>query len=43
MSIAGQIVTAEGYVVQPAMTIPTTATDVTINETGQVYATIGNQ
>ena len=38
----GQIVTAEGYVVQPAMTIPTNATDVTINETGQVYATIGN-
>ena len=37
----GQIVTADGYVVQPAMTIPATATDVTINETGQVYATLG--
>ncbi len=37
----GQIVTADGYVVQPAMTIPATATDVTINETGQVYVTLG--
>jgi flagellar basal-body rod protein FlgG len=37
----GQIVTADGYVVQPAMTIPVGATDVTINETGQVYATVG--
>jgi len=37
----GQIVTADGYVVQPAMTIPATATDVTINETGQVYASLG--
>jgi flagellar basal-body rod protein FlgG len=37
----GQIVTADGYVVQPAMTIPTDATDVVINETGQVYARVG--
>ncbi|RTL72424.1 MAG: flagellar basal-body rod protein FlgG [Hyphomicrobiales bacterium] len=36
----GQIVTVDGYVVQPAMTIPATATDITINETGQVYATV---
>jgi flagellar basal-body rod protein FlgG len=39
----GQIVTADGYIVQPAMTIPPTATDVTINETGQVYVTLGGQ
>ena len=37
----GQIVTADGYVVQPAMTIPQNTTEVTINETGQVYARIG--
>jgi flagellar basal-body rod protein FlgG len=37
----GQIVTADGYVVQPAMTIPPNATDVVINETGQVYARAG--
>ena len=37
----GQIVTTDGYLVQPAMTIPIGATDVTVNETGQVYATVG--
>ncbi len=37
----GQIVTADGYVVQPAMTIPPDATDVVVNETGQVYARVG--
>ncbi|NDF11721.1 MAG: flagellar basal-body rod protein FlgG [Proteobacteria bacterium] len=39
----GLIVTAEGYEVSPAITIPQDATDVTINEQGQVYATIDNQ
>ncbi|MET0568921.1 MAG: flagellar basal-body rod protein FlgG [Hyphomicrobiaceae bacterium] len=33
----GQIVTADGYVVQPAITVPQNATEVVINETGQVY------
>jgi flagellar basal-body rod protein FlgG len=33
----GQIVTGDGYLVQPAMTVPSTATEVTINETGQVF------
>lgn len=32
----GQLVTPEGYIVQPAIVIPQTATDVTINEQGQV-------
>lgn len=36
----GQIVTAEGYVVQPAITVPPDATAVTVNETGQVFAQI---
>jgi flagellar basal-body rod protein FlgG len=33
----GQIVTGDGYVVQPAMTVPPTATEVVVNETGQVF------
>jgi flagellar basal-body rod protein FlgG len=39
----GEIVTTDGYVVQPPMTIPIDATDVTINETGQVFVRIGNE
>lgn len=39
----GQIVTGDGYVVQPAMTIPANASDVIINESGQVYARIDTQ
>ncbi len=39
----GRIVTAEGYPVQPQMTVPPEATQITINEVGQVYATIPNQ
>jgi flagellar basal-body rod protein FlgG len=39
----GQIVTADGYVVQPAMTIPQDATEVTVNETGQVYVRVGTE
>jgi flagellar basal-body rod protein FlgG len=37
----GQIVTADGYIVQPAMTIPQNATEVIVNESGQVYARVG--
>ena len=39
----GQIVTTDGYVVQPAVTIPQNATDVTISKSGQVQATIPGQ
>ena len=35
----GQLVTAQGYQVQPAISIPQTATDITISPTGQVQAT----
>ncbi len=38
LSPAGQIVTAEGYPVAPGITIPTNATDVTINGAGEVQA-----
>lgn len=39
----GEIVTVDGNVVQPAMVVPTDATEVVINEAGQVFARIGNQ
>ena len=39
----GQVVTSDGYVVQPAITIPQNATDVTISKSGQVQATIPGQ
>ena len=40
LSPTGTIVTADGYVVQPGITIPANATDVTINANGEVLATI---
>ena len=36
----GQIVTAQGYTVAPGISIPTNATDITINASGEVLATI---
>jgi flagellar basal-body rod protein FlgG len=42
-SATGQIVTIEGYLVQPAITVPDNATDVQINEDGRVFATIDGQ
>ena len=36
----GRIVTAEGNLVQPGLTIPATATSITINEQGQVSVTL---
>jgi flagellar basal-body rod protein FlgG len=36
MDANGQIVTTEGYIVQPAITIPTNATSITIGENGAV-------
>ncbi len=36
----GQIVTGDGYAVNPSMTIPSDTTEVTINELGEVYATV---
>ena len=39
----GTIVTADGYAVQPGMQIPQNATDVTVNQSGQVQATIQGQ
>src|SRR5215470_8275511 len=39
LSPQGQIVTADGYVVQPGITIPANAIDVSISNSGQVQAT----
>jgi len=43
LSPQGEIVTADGHVVQPGITIPANATSVTINTAGQVQATIDGQ
>jgi flagellar basal-body rod protein FlgG len=43
LSPTGQIVTTEGYVVAPGITIPTNATGVTINSAGQVQITLAGQ
>ena len=39
----GQVVTAEGYVVQPAMTVPQNTVEVVVNQSGLVYARIDGQ
>lgn len=39
----GRVVTSEGYTLEPAITIPDNATDVSISSTGVVSATIPNQ
>ena len=43
ISPQGQIVTADGYTVQPGITIPANATDVAISKSGQVQASIAGQ
>ncbi len=40
MSPNGEIVTADGYLVQPGITIPNNATSVTIHPSGEVQATL---
>lgn len=43
LSAEGQIVTHEGYTVQPGITIPQDATDVTINANGEVLVKVDGQ
>ena len=43
LSPDGQIVTADGYVVQPGITIPSNARDVTINAAGAVQVKLDGQ
>lgn len=37
----GQLVTADGYAVAPAITVPVDAVEVIVNKTGQVFARLG--
>jgi flagellar basal-body rod protein FlgG len=39
----GQFVTADGYQIIPSITVPNTATAITVNASGQVLATIAGQ
>ncbi|MGE4529550.1 MAG: flagellar basal-body rod protein FlgG [Rhodospirillaceae bacterium] len=43
LSSTGQIVTNDGYTVQPGITIPTNATSVTVNSSGEVWVKIDGQ
>lgn len=43
LSPGGIIVTADGYQVQPAMTIPTEAVDITVNPSGEVLVKLDGQ
>ena len=43
LSPEGQVVTSDGYVVQPGITVPAIATAITVSATGQVQATIDGQ
>ncbi|OYW13477.1 MAG: flagellar basal-body rod protein FlgG [Rhodospirillales bacterium 12-54-5] len=43
LSASGQIVTADGFTVQPGITVPTNATQISINASGQVEVTITGQ
>jgi flagellar basal-body rod protein FlgG len=43
LSPTGEIVNADGYVVQPGITIPSNATGVTVNTAGQVQVTVSGQ
>jgi flagellar basal-body rod protein FlgG len=43
LSAEGQVVTQDGYVVQPGITIPSTATDVAVSTTGLVQVTLPSQ
>jgi flagellar basal-body rod protein FlgG len=43
LSPTGEIVTADGYVVEPGVTLPSNTTGVTVNANGQILATIAGQ
>ena len=43
LSPDGDIVTSEGYLVQPGITVPENATSISINSNGQVFVTTDNQ
>ncbi len=40
---AGQIITASGYLMEPAIMVPPNTTAITINETGEIFAKVDGQ
>ncbi|WP_026790460.1 flagellar basal-body rod protein FlgG [Pleomorphomonas oryzae] len=42
-SADGKLVTLDGYTVQPTIMVPTDATDLTVNESGEIFATVPGQ
>jgi flagellar basal-body rod protein FlgG len=43
LSADGELVTADGFPIEPAITVPQNATEISINESGEVFATIPGQ
>ncbi len=43
LSPDGDIVTADGYIVQPGITVPSDAVSITVNESGEVYVDLDGQ
>ncbi len=43
LSPDGDIVTADGYIVQPGITVPEDAVSITVNESGEVYVDLDGQ
>jgi flagellar basal-body rod protein FlgG len=43
ISATGQIVTADGYPIEPALTVPAGTTGVEVNQTGEVFAKVEGQ
>lgn len=43
LSENGELVTADGFLIEPAITVPQNATDISVNQSGEVFATIPGQ
>lgn len=43
LSPNGELVTADGFLIEPAITVPNNATDIAVNQSGEVFATIPGQ
>ncbi len=43
LSADGELVTADGFLIEPSITVPNNATDVSINQSGEVFAVIPGQ
>ncbi|MDX2073624.1 MAG: flagellar basal-body rod protein FlgG [Alphaproteobacteria bacterium] len=43
VSADGELVTSDGFIIEPAITIPNNATEISINQSGEVFASIPGQ